>query len=197
MEQIDQPLNERESLQIIEAMIKTAKKRIHNNGFDFMLWGWLVFISAIICYLIITIYGRPDYAGLPWAFLMPLGAIVSIIHNIRRAKREKVKTYIGQFLKYVFIAFGVTLAIIGCFAGILKLSTYPLIMLTYGGTLFICGGALKFSPLLIGGIINWIIAIVSFFLTFEQQLLAISVAVLMGYIIPGHIMQYKFKNEAV
>ena len=75
----------------------------------------------------------------------------------------------------------------------LGLSTYPLVMLIYGIWLFISGGALKFRPLIIGGIVNWLLGITAFFFAFEMQLLILALAVLLGYIIPGHLLKRKFE----
>ncbi len=77
----------------------------------------------------------------------------------------------------------------------LGLSTYPLIMLIYGIWLFVSGGALKFKPMIYGGVINWIFAIASFFLMFKMQLLALAVAVLLGYIIPGHMLKLRHRKH--
>ena len=70
----------------------------------------------------------------------------------------------------------------------LQLNTYPLIMIVYGTMLFTIGGCLQFKPLIIGGIINWLLAIAAFFVAFDMQLLIIAVAVLSGYIIPGYLL---------
>ena len=69
-----------------------------------------------------------------------------------------------------------------------------MVMMVYGFWLFISGGALKFKPLIIGGVINWVLAAFSFFIGFEQQLITLALAVLLGYIIPGHMLKNKFSK---
>ncbi len=71
---------------------------------------------------------------------------------------------------------------------------YPLIMMVYGAWLFISGGALKFRPLLIGGCINWALSLCSMFVVFQWQLLILALAVLLGYIIPGHMLRAGYKK---
>ena len=95
-----------------------------------------------------------------------------------------------------------TEAVVAAYVAIVKLmdtskvglSTYHMVMVVYGFWLFISGGALEFRPLKIGGAINWVLATFAFFVGFEQQLIVLAIAVLLGYIIPGHILNNKFKN---
>jgi len=68
-------------------------------------------------------------------------------------------------------------------------------MMVYGIWLFISGGTIRFKPLMIGGIINWILAMAAFFVSFDQQLLLLALAVLLGYIIPSYLFKKKFANH--
>jgi hypothetical protein len=68
-------------------------------------------------------------------------------------------------------------------------------MMVYGMWLFISGGALKFKPLVIGGIINFGCAIAGFYIHTYELILLLSFAVLAGYIIPGHLLNAKFKRQ--
>jgi len=136
-----------------------------------------------------------DLNYLPWAILMPLGGIISAILGFRKSKNEKVKTHINHFLGYLWIAFGVTLGIV-LFSSV-KLgfeNTYPLVIVIYGIGTFVSGGALKFKPLIIGGLMCWLLAIIAFLVGFELQLLLLAASVLISYIIPGYILKSKFKN---
>ena len=95
---------------------------------------------------------------------------------------------------YVLIAFLVSLFMVLFFQGMLKLNCYPMVMMVYGIWLFISGGAIKFKPLIAGGIVNWILCIVAFFVSFEIQLLLLALAVLLGYIIPGHMLKSRYQK---
>lgn len=189
----DKRLTGEESLDLITKMISTAKHEIEDDSFFYLLWGWLVFISCLAHFIMI----RADlpYQGISWAVLMPLGGVVSLIYGIRMEKRSRVKTYIDEIMKYVIIAFVFCLIVILGFMSRLGLSTYPMILLIYGIWLFVSGGALQFRPLIIGGILNWILAVVAFFVGFEQQLIVLGVAVLFGYIIPGHLLKNRFSRK--
>ena len=194
----EKPLSETESLALITSMIKKTQVSLKDNGFYFLLWGWLVFVAATSQYAMIKLeYGKQS--GWLWITLMPLGGIISWIRGYRDAKKEKVKTYISDLLKYVSIAFGISLFIVIFYGSIngedgWKIA-YPMIMMVYGMWLFISGGALKFKPLIIGGIIDWCCSIGSFYVHTYEIILILSFAVLAGYIIPGHLLSAKYKRE--
>jgi hypothetical protein len=196
----EKPLTETESLALIQSMIHKAQGSVRDNGFYFLLWGWLVFVAAMSQYIMVKfIPALSDYNGLPWAILMPLGGIVSGVRGSRQRKKEKVKTYAGEMLKYVSIAFGVALFIV-LFFGSINLgweSAYPMVMMVYGMWLFISGGVLKFTPLIIGGIIDWCCSIGAFYIPHSHSIELIPLlafAVLAGYIIPGHLLSAKYRK---
>lgn len=194
----NETFSEHDSLQLIHKMISTAKNDISDNSFSYLWWGWLVFTASLSNYILLSVV-KYEYHFLPWVILMPLGGIVSAIYRSRQRKKERVRTYVDEFMKYGIIAFLVSLFItlfaMGPAGG--PQAVYPFIMLLYGIWLFISGGALRFKPLMVGGIINWAAAVVSFYLVFEYQLLVLAGAVLLGYIIPGHMLKAGYRNAAV
>lgn len=181
-----------ESLNTIQRMITTAKENLEDDSFYFLLWGWLVFAACTVNYILL--FFAPHIQGIGWLVLMPLGAVISMLYGYKQDKIQRTQSYIDDVMKYVMISFLVSLCVVLFFQGKLGLATYPMVMLVYGMWLFVSGGALKFRPMIAGGIINWILGIVSFFFPFEQQLMILALAVLLGYIIPGHMLKNKFKK---
>jgi hypothetical protein len=125
---------------------------------------------------------------------MPLGGLLTFWYS-RKHKGSGVKSYILDLMKYVWISFMVSLFVVLFFQQKLGNSTYPMVLLVYGIWLFVSGGALQFRPLIIGGIINWVLAGTAFFFDSEYQLLFLSTAVVLGYIIPGYLLKAKYRNE--
>jgi hypothetical protein len=187
METEEKQLTQEESLRIIHEMIASAKDDVKADAFIILLWGYLVFIASISQFILVQMdVKNNDY---PW-LLMPLGGIITIIYSIRKNKTVRTKTHVSSFLKFVWIAFGAALFVVMGFhdwGG----QVLPLIMTLYGIGLFISGGALKFTPLIVGGIFCWVCAIVGFNVELLYQLLVIAAAVLGGYIIPGHLLKMK------
>lgn len=75
-------------------MIEKAKQDVANNSFYFLLWGWLIFIAAILHFVLIkfTDFAHP-YIG--WG-LMWIGGIASMIKGIKESRKTVVKTFVGE-----------------------------------------------------------------------------------------------------
>lgn len=188
----EKALTENESLAVISKMIKTAQQNFKDDSFYYIFWGWMVFIAAVTNYvLLITETNNPT---LPWAILMPLGGIISGIYSYKHERNQKVTTYTEEIMKYVIIAFLASLLTVLVMMPKLGVATYPMVLLIYAIWLFVSGGAMKFMPLVVGGIINWVAAVVCFYVNYELQLLIISLAVLTGYIIPGHMLKARYQK---
>jgi hypothetical protein len=185
-------LTGQESLHIIQQMIGQAKQQFSDESFNYLLWGWLVFAASLGQYILA--YAEFEYSYMVW-LLMPLGAIVATIYNMRKNRKETVKTYIDEFFNYALVAFFVCLCIVLINQGKLGMSCYPMIMMVYGMWLYISGGSLKFKPFVFGGIANWILACAAFYVDLGTQLLLLALAVLVGYIIPGHMLRSRFKSQ--
>lgn len=195
METQNHTFSEKDSLALIHQMIASAKNEIKDDGFLYLLWGYLVFAAAITHYILIQLGYKYNY--IPWPVLMITGAVISIIYGMKQSKKVKVKTYVDTFMGYLWGAFMVALLIVLGFSWKLGISTYPLIIVIYGIGTFVSGGALKFRPLIIGGALCWVIAIISFFMNFEMQLLLLALSILVSYIIPGHLLQWKYNKAHV
>src|SRR3954465_2148316 len=114
-------LTGQESLAIISRMINTAKYELEDDSFSYLLWGWLVFSSSLIHYLQLRL--NLPLQGISWAILMPLGGIISMVYRRKKEKSSRVKTYIDDLMKYVLIAFLVSLCVTLFFMSKLGLST--------------------------------------------------------------------------
>ncbi len=183
------------SIALIQAMIGKTKKNFSNNAFYYIFWGWLVFGAAVVQY--ISIKADYPYGSMVW-WLMPAGAVMTVIYSIRNRKKAIVKTYIDGFMKYLWMGFGLALALTLTTMGVHGIkSTYFFLMVLYGLVTFIAGGVLAFPPLTMGGISSLTCAVLSVFLSDEDQLLCIAAALLFAYIIPGHLLAAKHKSENV
>ncbi len=189
--------NPEESLRIINSMIHTAKNKLADDGFQLIFWGWLVFSAAMIQY--ITIMMNIPHGYLVWPILMPLGGVISGVYGYKHAKKDKVKTHVDVYLSYLWGAFGIGMLITLGFMpwhGIDK--TYFFLMILYGIATFVSGGLLNFKPLIIGSLCSFVCAIISVFIgETAEQLVIISVALLLSYIIPGHLLRAKYKSQNV
>lgn len=190
----DKQLNPAESIQLIERMINSTKNKLADDGVLLIFWGWLVVISALVNYLGLQL--QFDNAGIVWAILMPVGGIFSAFYGRYQNKKRRVKTALDGYLSFLWAGFGIALVItLVCGFNYGIKPVYFSLMILYGLATFVSGGLLGFKPLIYGGIVSFICAIVSIFLGEMDQLLIIVIALLASYIIPGHMLRSKFKSQ--
>lgn len=185
-------MSHEESLRVISNMIQSVKSDFEDDSFYYLIWGWLVFLAATTNFILLKM--NIEYAPMVW-LLMPLGGIITVLYSRKSNKNKKAKSYVDQFINHTSTAFLVSLFVVLFSMQHLQESTYPMILLLYGIFLYICGSAIEFNPLRIGGIINWFAALLAFNVTFEYQLLILAAAVLGGYIIPGYLLKRKHHNQ--
>lgn len=183
-----------EGLEIIKAMIMQAKQKLADDGFLLIFWGWLVFISAMFNYISIKLDFYEAYWV--WVILMPAGGIFSGIYSYLQGKKTKVKTYLDNYLSFLWGGFGIALFLTLIFMGKNGVGqTYFFLMILYGIATFVSGGMLNFKPLVFGGLLSFICAIASLFVQDENLFLIISASLLVSYIIPGHLLRRAYKSQ--
>lgn len=182
----------KDSLRLIDSMINQAKNRFSENGFLYLLWGWLILACSIGHFVLLklNLFAHPEII---WASCW-IAVIFQIVYLTRRGKREKVKTYSEYIIGYVWVSFGICMFVVSVI--VTKTHTWhiinSLILLFYGTPTFLSGIAMKFKPLIIGGIICWSLAIVSVFIMPIYVLLLLAVAVIAAWIIPGFLLRKRY-----
>lgn len=177
-----------ESLHLIQSMIGKAKTNLSENRFYFLFWGWITFVAFLSQFVLKTIVHVRHHEAV-WLVIIP-AVIVTSLYSAKRRKDRGVKTYIGESMGYLWSGIGISFFILSIIISRSNawVNAYAFFILLYGLGTFISGRLLRFPPLIIGGIINWILAIVCCLLPFDYQLLVAAVAILTSYIIPGYLL---------
>jgi hypothetical protein len=186
-----------QSLELIGIMNNKAKGRFSENGHLYLLWGWAVFICSIVQFILIN-YTDIEQHYLVW-ISMWLVFIYQVIYHSRQKKKEKVRTYTDDIMAVVWITFVVLMLLFGfLFGSILGPEYYrfinPGFLALYGMPTVLSGSILRFRPLVAGGIGCWVLAIFSAFISYEYQLLLLSAAVVIAWIVPGYLLRIRFKK---
>lgn len=183
-----------QSLQLIEGMINKAKNRFSENGFLYLLWGWVILISAISHFVLlqIKIMAHPEIV---W-FSCIATVIFQVIYLTRSRKKSNVKTYSEEIIDYVWISFGACMFVLSFILGKSNnwINMYPIIIMLYGIPTFLSGVIMRFTPLKVGGICCGILAMASSYIHNEYILLLLAAAVIVAWIIPGYILKSRFKK---
>jgi hypothetical protein len=186
-----------EGLEIIQSMINRAKDRFSENGHLYLLWGWVVFLCSIAEFVLLHMVGYEHHYAV-WA-LCWVAVVYQVIYLSKKKKRERVKTYTDDIVGFVWLAFVVSMFLMGFLFGRIMGEAYykifaPGFLVLYGIPTFLSGIILRFRPLIIGGIACWVLSVVASFITSAYQLLFLSMAVLVAWIIPGYMLRAKYKK---
>ena len=128
---------------------------------------------------------------------MPNILIFQIIYSKKSKKFRKAKTYTRDINRVVWIVFFICLmlAIFICISYKRYELINPFLLVLYGMPTFLSGIIIKFKALIIGGIFCWVMAFISPFINIEYHVLLSAAAVIAAWIIPGHLLRNKYKNE--
>ncbi len=193
---MENDFNEKDSLKLIHEMIENSKNRLGESSFFFLLWGWLVLLASLMHFALF--FTEFKYPFLPWPVIMTIGGIVAGITGYRKKKKNCVKTYLDTTMGFLWASFGISLFLILFSASEGKITwamSNILVIVLYGLGTFVSGGILKFKPLIIGGIITWVIAAGSLFIPEEYTLLSIAFSIVVAYLIPGYMLKSKEKLQ--
>jgi len=186
-------LDEEKNLDLIAEMISRAKGNIQSEYIFFLIWGWVIALASFLHYSLIkfTNFERPELA---WSLIV-IGVILSAWYGYKIGKRKRVKTYADRIYGLIWLVFLINYFIVLFFMKDINYNVTPIILLMAGGSTFLSGIVIKFKPLIWGGIVLWISAIISFIVPGEMQLLIGGFSILIGYLIPGYMLKNKNKNE--
>jgi hypothetical protein len=180
-------LDPNKSLEIITEMIQSTRYQLGRDKFIYLMWGYLVLVSAVAHYILGYMAGIHEAY---WVWLtMPVGGIISGIYYGRMDRNASVKTFTDRVLSAIWIAFIMALIIFLISATMIGWNIiYPVLMVMYGVGTFSSGRILQFKPLWIGGVLSMLVGAIAFHQPMQVQLLLMATAVLVSYVIPGHML---------
>ena len=194
MKNNEKDFSPQESLQLIRSMIETTKHSISDKSHYFLLWGWAVFIGSMLQYYLKVVIHYPQHYY-AW-YITPVALVIFFILLRRDNKKEKVKTFINDASKYLWTAIGFSFLALGfIFSKMGWQYCYPIYILLYGIGTYVSGSLIKFRPLIIGGLLCFPIAIVTAYVDFDSQIIMLAIAVLISYIIPGHLLKMQYRKQ--
>ena len=180
-----------ESLQLIQTMIAKTRKDMGDNSTYFLLWGWVTF-AGCTGQFILKHFLNYEKHYLIWLLVFP-AAVTSIYLGFTEKKKNRVSSYIGDSMKYLWIGMGISYFVLSIILSQLGWNTniFPFFILLYGLGTFVSGMFLLFRPMVLGGSAAWLLAIIAGYFNYDYQMLFGAVAILVSYIIPAYILRSK------
>jgi hypothetical protein len=192
---MEKEMSPQESLSLISSMIEKTRHTFSDSSQYFLLWGYAVFLASVAQYIMISVNYEKSYMA--WWIIIPALAVHFVL-VARESKREKVSTYISEANGYLWMGIGFCFAVLSLvFAKVGWQYCFPFYVLFYALGTFVSGSLIRFKPLIIGGIISFVIAAGISFFDYKTQILLASVSILVSYIIPGHLLRAKYKHQNV
>jgi hypothetical protein len=184
-----------ESLRLIQSMITKTQQSISDKSIYFLVWGWITFIAFTAQFILKHIYNYEKHYLVWWLTLV--GVAFTIYYSRRENKNRKVKTYIGDSIKYLWMGMGIAYFVLSAILSIYGWDkiVFPFFIMLYGLGTFISGSILQFRPLVIGGVIAFGLAVGAAFIEYDFQMLFGAAAILVSYIIPAYMLRSKNKHS--
>jgi hypothetical protein len=190
---MEKDLSPHESLSIIRSMIDKTKHSLSDRSHYFLLWGYAVFLACSIQFALIKAGYEKHYMA--W-LVIPVALLAHVVLSIRDNKKEKVSTYTSEANGALWMGIGFGFMVFAfIFSKIGWQYCFPFYILFYGLGTFVSGSLLKFKPLIIGGVICYVLAAVATFIEYDLQVLLTAISILVSYIIPGHLLRRQYHQQ--
>jgi len=191
----EEKFSSEQSLQLIRSMISKTQQDMSDNSIYFLVWGWITFIACAGQFILKHIVGYEKHYQV-W-FLVIIGVVFSIWQGMKENNSQRVKTYIGESMKYLWMGMGISFFVLSMILSKIGWGSavFPFFIMLYGLGTFVSGSMLRFRPLIIGGIIAWALAVGSAWVNHDYQVLFGAAAILISYIIPSYLLRRKNNIE--
>ena len=174
-------------------MIGKAKSSYHSNGTGAIMWGILIFFCSMFDFF--QMQFQFDIGFDIW-WLMFLALVPQFYMILTYSKKKNFESYEEKTMRYVWWAFGACVLMLMFFNHYYRPShSESLFLMLFGVPTFITGGMFRFKPMIIGGLICWILFVISLYTELKINLLLMALAALAAWLVPGIILRKKCKRE--
>ncbi len=175
--------------------LEQLKEQTANTHLFLILWGTILFVFYGFLYLAKQF---PILEDLQYylVLLFPIGAVLSILFSRKTDKTDQPSTTNQRLFMYSWG--GAILGVITWLANnvIYQADLYlALTVLLFGLASFITGGTVKFTPLMIGGLLTIIISAIIPAMELSFQYLLSAVGILCSCLIPGLMIGFQIRKK--
>lgn len=193
----EEKFSPQESLNLISETINKVKTSYHDTGIGPILWGCVVTVCSIVSF----------YANLHkiyWLYAVWSLTIVAVVPQIiisaKERKQRKFVSFVDVASGAIWTTFGFSMMVLSILENVLRAKYNwgmhsAVYMLVYGMPTIITGIICKVKPMLIGGILCWVFAIVSAFIPYPYPLLFMAASAIVAWLIPGLILNAKYRKH--
>ncbi len=201
---MEKTMTPEESLQIIQKTITHSRKNMREGSFYYVLWGWALILGALSNYAVLEYYIRKQvYVGLwwksilTWIIFISFAFVVQLVKSSRSTRNNVVKTHLDRYISTLWLCSGVIMSLMVFLS--FKVGTYPtpFIMAITALATTVSGMMVRYTPLIVGGLVFLAASIVAMYVQRTEQLLVFAAAMVLGYLIPGYMLRSIKNGEDV
>ncbi len=176
-----------QSLQLINDMMAQARRSHQKVNFYFLLWGVLFALAGIAAHVLFR--SGWEFHWIVWPIAGVLGGIISGVRGSREGKQQHSSTFMDRVHQWLWISYVITLVLMIIALVNFRIDPNPFVLLLTALPTFVSGALMRFTPLMIGGILFWAIGFASFFVFREYSAIVYSIGITVGYIVPGILLK--------
>lgn len=184
---MEQSFTPEQSLKLIDETIREAKRSFQKVHFYFLLWGVLFALAGIASFALMQAGSAYHWVG--WPVMGVLGSIIAGVHGARQGRQQGAMSAMDRLNMWLWSCYTISLilVLVGTLAN--RMDPNPWVLLITGLPTFVTGAMMRFRPLMIGGFVFWLSALVLFFALQAYSSLVFSLAILLGYVVPGMMLK--------
>ncbi|MEO5783764.1 MAG: hypothetical protein ABIQ07_10855 [Ginsengibacter sp.] len=188
---MEENFSKEESLKLINEMIWKAKNSHYESGIGPLLWGSVIFTCSMVSF--IQIKYNIDIGFDIW-WLTFIAVVPQVYITIKSKKQKNFKGYDDTAMNYVWMTFAISIALLIHYNTHIHHSgdSVPLFLILYGIPTIITAGIKTFKPMLFGGIVCWLAAIITVYTDIKIDLLLMALSALCAWFIPGIILRKRY-----
>jgi hypothetical protein len=193
MSEAENSMTETESLKLINEMIGKAKRGYITTGAASIVWGVLIVLCSLLTWY--QAYTKHFFDFDVW-LLVFIAVVPQIYFSIKEKQKKKFVSHDERTMTFLWTTFGICIFILSFYDSKFNPnSASTLFMLMYGIPTFITGGVFKFKPMILGGLICWILSVASMYTDFAVDMLLMAACGLFAWLIPGIILWRRYKKQ--
>lgn len=205
---MDNNFNEKDSLRVINEMIIQARGNFRRGvANSLLLWGYAIALISLLCFILPLFFSLGHCVNWLWFITVPL-FIGHRFYERRKIRKAIVITHLDKIVGAIWFAMAFTSFLFVGFVNFIatSLSTNipyiyitPMMMVFSGSALFTTAKVYRFKPYIYGALIFWGGAVLCMlhFIYFkgpDLEFIILSLSMIFGFIIPGHILNRKAEN---
>ena len=182
-------LTPEQQLNLIETTLAKTRENLSHYSFDFLFWGWLIFITATLNFIGLNMATLGPKSYFIWGISPLIGGLYVANYHRKQARIKTNKTYFEFFLQQLWIVLGsvmILFSLSSFFIPFKSLFFFP--VLAGVGTL-VSGLVLRFRLLVLGGVLLLLFPFVSLFVAPSWNMLLYGLIVFVSFALPGYSLR--------